>query len=105
MANHEPVTQANETRLMEDWQIEITVFDQYEGHTDEFLQLLSEFADRCDRHPGCVRTARNGIELTSSYIRPVHSALYSAGPIVREFAAKDIQQILQEKVIELAITK
>lgn len=102
MANQDQVTQEVETRCTEDWKNETTVPVKYNDHSDELLQLLSEFEDVRDGYLGRIETARYQIELTSNVIRPPHCALYHVGLIARHVAAKKIQKELQEEVIETA---
>lgn len=37
MTNHEHVTQENETLLIKDWTVEITMHGKYKAHRDEFI--------------------------------------------------------------------
>lgn len=58
-----------------------------------------------DGHRGRIKMAKHQIKLTSSNICPVHSTSYRADRTERKFAAKDIQKMIQEDVIERVNTE
>lgn len=76
----------------------MTVPDKYEVHRDEFLQLLSEFEDMWNGHLTRIEMAIQQNGLTANDIRPVDSVSYQEFTKVRQLAAMEVQEMLQEEI-------
>lgn len=81
------------------------IADIYEKHRPKFLNMLEEMEAMWDGPLGQITTSRYQIELTSSYVQPMHSAPYRAGPAARQSAAKKINRMLKEDIIEPITTE
>lgn len=103
--NCEHVPQEDETKFNKDWLKEIIIPDKYNGHSDDFLHLLSEFEKLWDANHGRIRTERHQIQLAFSDIGPDDNAPYHASLTARHFAAMQIQKLVQEDVIQAGNTE
>lgn len=81
-------------KLTGDWRSKILTPDKYQTQKEKRHQLLSEYEDIWSEHLGRIDMARSIVERESKPKRPVHCALYHAGPIARQFAAKEFQEML-----------
>lgn len=62
--------------------------------------MLSKFESMWDGHLIIITTAKHRIELVDLTTPLVRSALYRAGPEVREFKKTEITKMLEDNVIE-----
>lgn len=100
MKKHETIQRTDDGNLNGYWRNELAIGNKYEQHHPKSLNFLEKFADIWDGHLGRITTAKHSIVLTSKNFRPVHSAPYSAEPTARQFAATDINKMLQENVFK-----
>lgn len=84
------------------WHNNIKIHKKYKEYREAFLEILQPFQSMWDGHVGPINIAPHLIELTSTYIRPIHSAIYRTSTKARESEKREIDRILKENVIDPA---
>lgn len=71
----------------------------------EFLKILEELAAKSDRFLGRTTTVKHHNLLNNNSAHTMHSATCKGRPTSRQFAATEINRMIQEKVIREATTE
>lgn len=78
---------------------------EFKDNPTVFLEMLEELDSALDGYMERINVAKYEVNRLNKDVRPVHSALYQAGPSARESTAAESGQIITQKVIEQASTK
>lgn len=102
---HETFRKNDDDRRNNNWCAGVTIGDRYEKQGPKFLKTLHEFRAMSNGHQGRRPTSRYQFELVFDTIWPVHSASYGAMPTSRQYSVREIDRILNEKIIRPATAK
>lgn len=84
---------SNSQSLAKDWQCKFNTFELYSEYCGEFDDTLTQWSFLRNGHLSQIRIAKKRI-LSLFYPNTVHSALYRAGPSVREFQRFEAKKTL-----------
>lgn len=105
MAKRNAIEEKGDTILKNDWREDVQLQAKLEKNQLGLLEMLEEFESRGDGPLERINIAKHRIILLNGDVRPVHSAPYWPGQTARKFAAAEIGQLPQEKVIEPGTTE
>lgn len=94
-----------QSRLQKNCHDEVMISDKDNDHEEKFIKMLTDFSSLYDGQLGMLQVSKHYINLIIDRVFYVHSVLHRSGSNAQTFAVMERYKMLQEELIEPAMTE